>query len=244
MRFVEGVFGELLPLAPYLFEHGGVVTSLHTSVDKHRLHLSYYLLLLLTHRLSQRVALSSCKSSQQSAEQHHLLLIDGHSVGLLKIAFHLGDVILYLFFAVLAPDEGGYLVHRPRSVEGVHGDQVFKHRGVQLAQVFLHAGRLKLEGADGATLLKEFVGWLVVKGNLFQVYVNAACSLDNLHRFLLLRQSLESEEVHLDEACLLYHVSVILSDGGLGTGEVGVIGGGHRHVVGDRVATDDESAGV
>ncbi len=115
---------------------------------------------------------------------------------------------------------------------------------MQLAQVLLHAGRLELEGTDGLPLLIELEGLRVVDGYGVEVEVDAASVLYVLAGFLLLRKGLQSEEVHLDEACRLDDVSVVLRHGSLHVGEVGVVGCRYGHVVGDRVAADDEAAGV
>ncbi len=64
MRLVEGVGGELLPVAPYLVEHLRVVAVLLAALDELGLHGVDYVLLLLTHGLAQRIALASCETRQ------------------------------------------------------------------------------------------------------------------------------------------------------------------------------------
>ena len=105
----------------------------------------------LTHRLSQGVALAAGEVSQQARQQHDLFLIHGHAVGVLQVAVHARQVVDYGRTPMLSGDEFRYVVHRPRSVQGVHGDEVLELGGLQLAQVFLHAGRFKLERAYGAS---------------------------------------------------------------------------------------------
>ena len=112
----------------------------------------------LTHGLAEGVALSAGEVGEQTRQEHHLLLIDGDSVGVLEIFLHHGDVILYLAAAMLSGDELGDVVHRAGTVEGVHGYEVLEGGGLELAEIFLHTGRLKLEGAGGAALAIELVG--------------------------------------------------------------------------------------
>ena len=145
---------------------------------------------------------------------------------------------------MLAPDELRDVGHRSRTIEGIHSDEVLEDRRLQLAQVFPHAVRLELEGADGASLLIELIGLGVVEGDVVEVDVDASCELDVGTSLLQLGEGLQSEEVHLDESCRLDDVSVVLCTVGLGVLEVGVVGSTHRHPVADGVAADDESASV
>ena len=68
-----------------------------------------------------------------------MLLIDGNAVGLLEVLLHARDVILNGFPTLLAIDELRDVIHGARTIEGVHGDQVFKAGGMQFDEVFLHA---------------------------------------------------------------------------------------------------------
>ena len=59
MRLVEGIGGEFFPIAPYLLEHLRVVTVLLSLLDELRFHRVYNVLLLLTHRLTKGITLTS-----------------------------------------------------------------------------------------------------------------------------------------------------------------------------------------
>ena len=201
MRLIEGVGGEFLPVGPYLLKHLRVVTVLHAAFDELRLHGIYDVLLLLTHRLTQRVALASGEVCQLTAEQHDLLLIYRDAVGVLQVLLHARYVVGDRLLSVLALDERGDVVHRSRTVEGVHGDEVFKYRRVQLAKVFLHSRTLKLECSDGLSALIELICQFIVNGDIVQVDVYAACQLYILHGLLLLRERLQAQEVHLYQSC-------------------------------------------
>ena len=158
MALVEGVRGKLLPVRPYLLEHLGVVAVGLSAFDELWLHRVDYGLLLLAHGLAQRVALASGEVGELPREQHDLLLVDRYAVCVLEIFLHAGYVIPYFLLPVLARYERRDIVHWARTVEGVHGYEVFKHAGMELPEVFLHAGRLKLERSYRAALAIQLVG--------------------------------------------------------------------------------------
>ncbi len=81
---------------------------------------------------------------------------------------------------------------------------------MKLAQVFLHAGGFKLEGADGTSLLIEFVGLGVVDGNCIEVNLMARSEFHVLHGFFQDGERLQPEEVHLDQTCGFNDVAVVL----------------------------------
>ena len=113
---------------------------------------------LLTHRLTQGITLATGKVGQQTRQQHDLLLIDRNAVGVFQVTLHHGNVIFDLLTSLFAGDERGDVVHRSRPIEGIHGDQVLKFRGLKLFQVFLHTGGLKLERTGGASFAIELIG--------------------------------------------------------------------------------------
>ena len=201
MRLVEGIGGKLLPVGPNLLQHLGIVAVPLSTLDEFGFHGVNDVFLLLTHRLTQGIALTTGEVGQLARQQHHLLLIDSDAISILQILLHTRNIVLDLLFTVLTGNERGDVIHRAWTVEGIHGDEVFKHRGMQLTQVFLHTVRLELEGTDGTPLLVEFEGFGVVDGNVIEVYVDATCLLDDGTALLHLRKRLQSKEVHLDESC-------------------------------------------
>ena len=144
---------------------------------------------------------------------------------------------------MLAVDEVGDVVHGAWAVEGVHSDEVLEGAGLQLAQVLLHAGRLKLEGADGAALAVEFVGERVVDGDGVNIDVNAQRLLDVLHSLLKDGEGFQSKEVHFDEACVFNDAAFVLRDDELFLRFL-VLGSRDRHPVGDVIAADDGATGM
>ena len=138
VRLVEGVGGKLLPVAPDLLEHSRIVAVLLSLLDELRLHRIYDSLLLLTHRLTEGIRLASGEACQLAGKEHHLLLIHRDAVGILEVFLHAGDIVGDGLLAVLAGDEVGDVIHRSRTVEGVHGDEVLENRRLQLAEILLH----------------------------------------------------------------------------------------------------------
>ena len=244
VRLVEGVGCKLLPVAPDFLEHSRIVAVLLSLLDELRLHRIYDSLLLLTHRLTEGIRLASGEACQLAGKEHHLLLIHRDAVGILEIFLHAGDIIGDGLLAVLAGDEVGDVIHRSRTVEGVHGDEVLENRRLQLTEILLHTRRLELEGSDGLAALVELIGKLIIDRDGIEIYDIARGLLDNLARLLHLGEGLQTQEVHLDESGGLDHVTVVLGYCRLQSREIRVIGGRYRHPVADRVAADDESAGM
>ena len=204
------------------------------------LHLSQ---LLLTHGLTQSIRLTSSEVRQLTREQHHLLLIHTDAVGVLEIFLHAGEVVLDLLPTLLAGDEIRNVVHRSRAVEGVHSDDVTDDRRLQLAEVFLHSRRLKLEGADGIARGIQGVGLRVIDRDMVDVDVDASGLLDILQGILDERQSFESQKVHLDEAHILDDLTFVLGDHDIFIGFL-VFDRSHGGHIGEVRGADDDPTGV
>ncbi len=129
----------------------------------------------LTHGFAQGVAFASGEVGKQSRQQHDLLLVDRHPVGVFQIFLHFGNIVDDGCFAMFSGDEVGYIIHRPGTVKGVHGNQVFKSGWLQFAEIFLHTRRLELEGADSAPFAIEFICERVVDRDFLHIDVDAAC---------------------------------------------------------------------
>ena len=244
MRLVEGIGSKLLPVAPYLIQHIGVISSLLTAIDEERLHLVNDSLLLLTHSLTQGIRLTSGKACQQTAQQHHLLLINGNTIRILQVFLHHRNIVCNLFLSILTSDERRNIIHWARSVEGVHGYKVLKDRWFQLLQVLLHTCRFKLERTYRKTFLIELICQFVVNGYMIQVYIYAMRLLDNAAGLLQLGEGLQTQEVHLNQTRTLDNMAVVLCDSRLTVWEVGVISCRDRHMIRNRVTTDDKAAGM
>ena len=139
MRFVEGIRSERFPVAPYFLAYFRIVAVFLRSLDELGLHLVQHILFLLTHRLAQRVGLAARESCKLLREQHDLLLIDGNAISVLQVLLHIGNIVGHLFLTVLTRDERGNILHRPRTIERIHRNQVLEAVGFQVAQMLFHA---------------------------------------------------------------------------------------------------------
>ena len=184
VRLVEGVRSKLLPVGPYLRQHLRVMAVGLSARNKLRLHGINDVFFLLTHGLTQGIALATGEVGKLSRQEHHLLLIDGDAVGVLQIFLHAGDVIFNFLLAVLTRNKLRDIVHWSRTVEGVHGNEILEDRGVQLTQIFLHARRLKLERSHRPSLLIELERHLIIYRYGVEVKGEAMRYLDVLHRLL------------------------------------------------------------
>ena len=127
-----------------------------------------------THRFTQSVGLASGEVGQHTGKQHHLLLIHGNAVSIFQIFFHDGDIVGDFFFSVFTGNERRYIFHGPRTVEGVHGDEIFEGRRLQFPQVFLHSRRLELECAYRAAFSIKFISGRVVDIDVVDVYIDTS----------------------------------------------------------------------
>ena len=240
---VEGVFGEGLPVGPDLLQDG-----LRVAVGQRALHEGFlerveHGFLLLAHGLAELVGLALGEAGQLLRQAHDLLLVDRDAVGLLEELLHLGEVVVDLGRVVLARHEVRDVVHRARTVEGVHGDQVLETLGVQADQPLLHAAGFELEDALGVAAGVEVVDRRVVDGDLLDVDVRAEALLDEGQGAVDDGEGLEPEEVHLEHAHILDLGAFVLADPDfLARGLVDA----HRDgdVVREVAAADDHGAGV
>ena len=243
VTLVECVARKLLPVFPYLLQDFQLMTVLLSAFVEQAFKVVHLLDKFLTHRLAERVRLTARKARQLAAEEHDLLLIDRNAVSIFQVFLHARDVILDLAGVFLTLDKLRDIVHRARSVKGVHGYKVFKNRRLQLAKVLLHTGRFKLERTDGAAVAIEFIGSRVGNGYLVDVEFQAAVQTYIGNGFLNDGQGFQSEEVHLDKSRILDHRTFVLRDEHF-LPRLLVVGSRHGHPIADCVAADDDSAGM
>ena len=243
MRLVERIRSELLPVAPDFLQNLRVVSVLLSTLDELGLHVVQLVAQLLSHRLTQGVTLTTGEVRQQTGEQHDLLLIDRDAVGVLQILLHDGDVVFDGLASVFAVDEVGDVVHRSRTVKGVHGDEVLERGRLELAQVLLHARRLELERTDGASLAVQFIGGGIVDVDGVDVYLQSQTQADVLDGLLDDGECLQSEEVHLDQSGVFDDRAFVLCHQYFLSGVL-VVGRTDGYPVGDVVTADDGAAGM
>ena len=136
---------------------------LDSTLNKVNFHLAHQVDFLLAHGFTQGVRLTAGKSAPFLRYLHELLLIDKDAVGILQRIFHtrvkISDILLTMFSLDKRIDK----LHRPRPVQRHHGDDVVKHRRLQVAKIALHARRLQLKHARRVTALKQLIRLLVIK---------------------------------------------------------------------------------
>ena len=156
VRFIERVGSESLPVAPYLLHQrfdllAHLLASFHelgiiiTSLQELGFQGIHGIDLFLTHRLTQGIGHTPGKIPESTRLQHHLLLIDRDPVSIFQVRLHHRVIVLDRCLPVFTLDKIGDILHRSRSVQGIHRHQILETVRFQRAQVLLHSRRLKLE---------------------------------------------------------------------------------------------------
>ena len=184
MTLVEGIRSKLLPICPNLVERLGFVSIGFPAFHELLLQSVHLVDKFLTHRFTQSITLASREVSQEAREKHDLLLIDRNAIRIFQVALHHRDVVLDFFLPMLAADERRDVIHRPRPVEGIHGNQIFELRRLQFTEILLHPGGFKLECPRSLPFAIELVGRRVFQAYVVDVYRFARCLADILDRFL------------------------------------------------------------
>ena len=109
------------------------MTVLLSAFNKHRFHGVNDILFLLTHSLTKGVTLTTGKVGQLTGQQHHLFLIYRDAISILQVFLHTRDIILYLLTSILSGDEGRDVVHRTRTIQRVHSDEILEHRRMEFS---------------------------------------------------------------------------------------------------------------
>ena len=144
---------------------------------------------------------------------------------------------------MFALDELRNIVHRSRTIERVHGNEVTHDGWLELLHVLAHTCRLKLEDTYGSSLLEEFVGLCIVFWHVVNIHIYAVAQFDILEALFDDSQRLESEEVHLDKTDVLHYVTVILGDEDALLAIL-VLYGTQWCIFGQVIRTDDDTTGV
>ena len=198
MRLIEGVGSKFFPVCPDLFQNLRIMTVFLTSLDKLRLHMIQLVAQLLTHRLTQGIRFTTGKVGKQTRQQHHLLLIDSNTVCIFQILLHDGNIVLDRLTSLLTVDKVGDIIHRSRTVKGIHGNQILERSRLKFTKIFLHTSRFELERTDGSTLTIKAVSSRVVDRYLVYIQDNSFTLLNIFESFLDDGECLQSQEVHLD----------------------------------------------
>jgi len=242
VRFIEGVFGKFGPVGPYFFNFiYGSIAIFFATVDEFHLQGRHFIDEFFSHGFAELIGLSPCKPCQVAAQKHDLLLIHRNSVGFLQAFFHDGKRIVDGFAAVFTVYELGDVLHRTRSIQGIHGDKVLELGGLQFFKVFLHPVGFELESTHSKAFTKQFVGFHIIDGNSIDINILCFRFFDVRERFFDDRQGFQPQEVHFDESDFLYEGSFILGHQHFLVGFL-VDGRTERYVIGEVVGTDNHPA--
>ena len=243
MRFVKRIRCKLFPVGPDFLQHLRVMSVLLSTFNKFRLHVIQLVTQLLTHGLTQGIRFTTRKVGQQARQQHHLLLIHRNTVRILQVFLHNRNIVLNRLPAVFTVDEVRNVIHRSRTVKGVHGNQILKRTGLKLAQVLLHTRRFKLEGSDSSPFTIQAVSRRVVNRHFVNIQYNSLTLTNILNGFLNNRQGLQSQEVHLNQPRIFNHRTFVLGNQHFFSGFL-VVRRTHRYPVGNIITTDNRTAGM
>ena len=243
MALIERIRGKLLPVRPNLFQHFRVVAILLSALDELGIHVIQLFYQLLTHSLTQCIALASRKIGQLTGQQHHLLLIHRDTVCVFQILLHTRYVVFHRVTSLFTVDKVGYIVHRSRTVKRIHGNKVLECGRLQFAQILLHAGGFELERPDGASVAIQTIGGRVRNVQCVHVYFHPETVVDVGLAFLDDGKGLQPQKVHLDQSRVFNHGTFVLRTAEL-LSRFLVLGCADRHPIGHVVTTDDHTAGM
>ncbi len=210
VRLIECVLGEFLPVLPYLVKRLLRMPVCHTSGHKLVLQRHKGLYLLLSHRLSQRIGLTLGEAGQFLRKKHHLLLIHGDTVSVVQILLHIREVVFYRLDAKFSVYEIRNVIHRTRTVQRIHRDQILEPLGMKLLKICLHTRRFELEHHGGVTASVKLISGLVVYRYGLYVYLPAVPVFYVVESLVYDGQGVKPQKVHLQHPDGLDIVTVIL----------------------------------
>ncbi len=182
------------------------------ALDETRALAVHLLLLLLAHRTAQQIRLAERVTGKDLRDLHHLFLVDDDAVSLLQRSLERRMEIVRRRQALLALDIGRDVLHRTGAIEGHERNDVLEAVRLHRAQCLAHAGRFKLEHADGRALAEHCKGLFVIERQIVRVDVAAGVA-DETRSPVDDRQRLEAEEIEFDEACRLHPLHIVLGGG-------------------------------
>ena len=125
MRFIETVCGEFFKLLENFLGSFLRHAVSYRTIDKFQPQLSHEFCVFLSHGFAKRVSLTRGKPRHVFCHLHHLLLIHRNTVGFFQRTFcelmHETD----FFPPFFSGDKGLDKLHRPRTIQSHHGDDVF-----------------------------------------------------------------------------------------------------------------------
>ena len=215
MRLVEAVAGKLGHLIEDQLGAGAFYPARRRPLKKQlalRLHFGRD---LLAHRAAQQIGAAEAVAGQHLGDLHDLLLVGHDAIGFLQDPLERRVQVIGLLLAMFHRDVSRDVLHRPRPVQRVGGDDVLEPVRAQLPEHVAHTGAFDLEHPHRVAARQEFVGGGVVERQCRQVELNAARG-EQLEGPRQHRQGLEAEEVELHQPRELDPFHVELRDRDVG----------------------------
>ncbi len=203
VALVEAVAGEVLDEIEHLRDLGLVVAAGGALFDELGLLLRHLLLVLLAHGAAQHVGFAQGVAGDEAGDLHDLFLVEDHAVGGgedgLQIREHVGHGLAAM--PALHIGRAHARAQGAGTEEGVERDEIVEAVGAQLAQQLLHAPGLELEDPVRVPGGEELEGLPVVEGaDGGHVLGLAVAPGDDLLRLRDLRERLQAQEIHLQQA--------------------------------------------
>ena len=126
MRFVKAVgceLGNLIKDVRCMFTTN---TILFRAIDKQRALLFHFLGDFFTHRTAQQICAAERVTRHDLGQLHDLFLIDHDAVGFFEDRLQHRVHVIWFFQTVLTRDVIWDIIHRPRTIQGHHSDNIFK----------------------------------------------------------------------------------------------------------------------
>ena len=212
MRLVEAVFGEFFHQVENFVGLVLVDVVFFRAGNKVDAFLGHGLGFLFTHGAAQQVGPAQRVAGDDLGDLHDLFLIDNNAVGIAQAVCKRIVRIYNGHLPVLALDK---FVHHARTqragaVQGQHGDDVFKARGLEHAQVLPHARTFYLKDAVRIATGVQLVGFGIGKRQVVEVWRLVALKADVVERILNQGHGFQTQKVELDQPCFFGHGAVKL----------------------------------
>ena len=165
---------------------------------------------LLAHGLADDIGLSKRVPREGARDQQYLVLEDDNAIGLFQYVPELGVWVPHVLPPVLCPDEGAYVLHGPRPVQGDHCRHVPQRAGLELLDVPSHARALQLEHSHRFSLGEHLECPSIVERDVAQREGHVSCLADELQGLGKDRQVDETQKVDLEKPELGYWVHRVL----------------------------------
>src|SRR5579872_3912043 len=124
--------------------------------------------LLLAHGASQEIGLAHRVPGYEGCHPHDLVLINHNAVRLFEHFLQGRVIVRDSLQTILARHKFRYVLHRPRTVKGSSGDDVFEFGWPQLTHQLSKACTINLEDPERFARTEQLVNTWVLEGNVVE----------------------------------------------------------------------------